>query len=154
MAPDCAAAELARVALGRRVTVRLKLGGSSMFPAVRPGDIATIRCGPDLPSRGDIVLYVRDGCCFAHRVIRFEGGRPVTQGDTLPAPDGPVAEDELLGRIVLIQRGRRCFVPPRTPPAWERAVAALCRRSGFFHRLVMLLWAAWRKVSTSSEEGH
>lgn len=144
---ELAKLELSVRLLAERGVIRLRLRGSSMFPAIRPGDIVTAENGHAGVNEGDILLFLRGTSLYAHRVIGFADDRLVTRGDALVAPDCPVSREELCGRIVRIQRLGREFAPPRRPPAYERAIAALCRRSNVFHRIALLLWAARLKLA-------
>lgn len=130
-----------------REYLHIRVAGSSMFPALRPGDLVTVKREPTPVCEGDILLCVREGRLCAHRVIGFQEGMPVTRGDALNVADGPVRDGELVGRVTGIQRGRRFLVPPRRPPVWERAVAALCRRSDALHRFFMLIWSLGRRIA-------
>lgn len=126
---DAAAHELAEEVIRKFGTVRLCVQGTSMMPAIRPGDTIEVRrTHPREISPGEIVLYSREGRFFAHRVIRRSntatGTHFVTQGDRLQAPDEPVSAAELLGRVTFIERGRR-RVPPRANIS--KAERALCR---------------------------
>lgn len=91
-------------------------------------------------SEGDIVLFGRDRRLFVHRVVT--GSQPqnaeiVTRGDAMPAPDPPVSESDLLGRVSFILRDGKCIEPSRSLRFSERAVAALVRRSAFAARVVV-----------------
>ncbi len=119
-----------------------------MFPALRPGDQLTIEPISSVSLQlGDLVAFIGpDGRLCTHRVVGFDAGHPVTRGDAAPAPDGPLAPHQLVGIVSRVQRAARSFAPPRIPPLWERAIAALCRRSDLFHRFVLRLWALRRKL--------
>jgi signal peptidase I len=110
---------------------RLSVTGSSMLPAVWPGDILTIRRQRAEEIReGEIVLSQREGWFVAHRVmrkIRQDGViMLLTRGDRLKKPDPLVAAEDLLGRVTVIQRGRR-LVNPRLTLRGRLSSWALCR---------------------------
>jgi hypothetical protein len=114
--------------------------GASMLPAQWPGDVLEVRrqgVAETLP--GQVVLYEREGCFVAHRVVDKirQKGRTllVTRGDRLTQPDPPVSQDELLGRITAIQRGNRRIVPRST--FWSRMASWVLCRSEFCTRVVM-----------------
>src|SRR5213594_1624457 len=92
--------------------VRLRVTGSSMLPSVWPGDILTV-CRAEarqiLP--GEIVLVARDGLLRAHRLIGKTERFLVTRGDSLLLNDPPVSDNELLGKVTSILRGRHRIVP-------------------------------------------
>ena len=139
LAPDgCAASknELAAEAVRSFGALRLRVTGSSMLPAIRPGDILLIRhCGMDEPVVGDVVLFTRERRLFAHRVVARLGARLVTQGDGVPQPDPRVDARELLGKVThVLRRGRP--LPMRRKLSFSgRMTAALVRRSAFAGRL-------------------
>ena len=113
----------------------MRVIGSSMLPAIRPGDIVTVRSG--LPARaaiGEVVLFLRESRFFVHRVVGRRGSALVTRGDALATPDPPVEPGEFLGFVVATERGRRPPAGPRQS-ALDRAAASLFRRSPFAGRL-------------------
>jgi len=123
--------------LHRMGEARIRVTGSSMLPAIWPGDILTIRrCRMADACAGDIALFTRDGRLFAHRVVGRGNERLVTRGDTVPTADGPVSDAEFLGIVVSVVRdGNRVG-----------SVDSLARRS-VTGRLVA---AAVRRSSTAS----
>jgi signal peptidase I len=97
--------------------VRLRVFGTSMVPCILPGDVVAIRraCVREI-SRGDVVLYSRKGRLFVHRVVNQIVSRSatdleepclITRGDRLAQDDPPVQEQELLGRVMRVERGNR-----------------------------------------------
>src|SRR5271169_1567312 len=62
--------ELVADALRSGVETRVGVMGTGMLPALWPGDILVVRGRAAAPSPGDIVLFVRYGRLFAHRVVR------------------------------------------------------------------------------------
>jgi signal peptidase I len=93
--------------------VRLRVYGTSMVPSILPGDFISVRRAgiPDI-SAGEIVLFFRDARFFVHRVVRrisLSGGESslITRGDRLLYDDPAVSADQLLGRVVLIERNNR-----------------------------------------------
>ena len=79
-----------------------------MLPAIRPGDIVTIRSGlPTEASTGDVVLFMREGRFFVHRVVGRGVAGLVTKGDAIPAEDPPVQPHEFLGFVISTLRGPR-----------------------------------------------
>jgi signal peptidase I len=93
--------------------VRLRVFGTSMVPSILPGDLISVqRAGVPEISRGEIVLYSREGRLFIHRVVACTNSpeQPllVTRGDRLNYNDPPVSSAELLGRVTSIECGDRC----------------------------------------------
>ncbi len=101
--------------------MRLRVTGTSMLPALWPGDLLTIESASFSSIRsGDLTFYSRDGRFFVHRLIRKkrEAGRDVliTRGDAQICADLPVVPD-LPGRVMEIRRGDRIIIPSRR---WRR----------------------------------
>ena len=130
---------LAAEALRRFGELRLRVSGSSMLPALWPGDLLVIRRAPLAElSRGDLVLFLRQGRFFVHRVLEVSASGLLTRGDALAAPDPPVSPQELLGRVISIWRNGRSAPP--LPPGWlARSLACLVGRSTRVHDLVIRL---------------
>jgi hypothetical protein len=87
--------------------LRLRVTGSSVLPAVWPGDVLSVRrrsATQALP--GDIILFARQGRLFAHRVVErtIHQGAPywITRGDRLDHRDPQVSPHELLGGDIII----------------------------------------------------
>jgi signal peptidase I len=133
--------ELADEILRSSGSLRLRVTGWSMLPTVMPGDTLLIeRIDSDAVAEGDIVLYGRDRRFFVHRVVtkcQSQKAEFVTRGDAMPAPDPPVPESDLLGRVSFILRNGKCIEPRRTLRLPERAVAAVVQRSTFAARVVV-----------------
>jgi len=100
---------------------KIRVTGSSMLPAVWPGDELVVRRRSVSEARtGEIAVFTREDRLFAHRVIAHDGGRLVTRGDAVPSPDPPVSDGELLGVVVSVSRDGM----PVQPPAAHRSVSA------------------------------
>jgi len=135
--------ELAAEAIRSFGALRLRVTGSSMLPAVRPDDVLLIRqCGIEAAAQGDIVVYLRQRRLFAHRVTARSGARLVTQGDAVAEPDFPVAADELLGKVVRIERRGNAVRNASKTTLPARIAAALFRRSAMAGRLFTRLQGA------------
>jgi signal peptidase I len=84
-----------------------------MMPTIFNGERITVR--PIEPSDiepGDIILYRYPGSVIAHRVVRIEkrdSGAPrfILRGDALGAPDEVVEVDQVLGKVVFVERSGR-----------------------------------------------
>ncbi|MGD0956827.1 MAG: S24/S26 family peptidase [Candidatus Acidiferrales bacterium] len=109
VAVDIALAEEVLKSYGK---LRILARGSSMVPAIFPGDILLVERDPLGRLRpGHIVLASRGGRFFAHRVVRLTalGGPPrvITRGDALPENDPPFLDEEVLGRVTALVRGEK-----------------------------------------------
>jgi len=136
---DAPQMELAAEALSGGREVRLCVRGSSMLPALWPGDILTIvrTCCRDAVC-GDIVLVRRN---VVHRLIQKENcdgrTRLITRGDAVSESDPPVAESELLGRVATIQRNGNRIVPRREIPGVLRFFAWMLRGCAPLRRICL-----------------
>lgn len=109
---------------------RLRVQGSSMLPALRPGDVLEVeRRAPAQVDAGTIILYQRGQRLFVHRVLRkeAESGALVARGDRLSRPDPAVRAEELLGEVTWVERGGRGFAPARRA-GWSAALLRLASR--------------------------
>jgi signal peptidase I len=119
--------------------VRLRAFGTSMVPAILPGDLISIqRAGLAEISSGQIVLYSKKDRLFIHRVVRHSVisisgnvNEPclITRGDRLLQDDPPVTSSELLGRVVFIERGKIQFKPEAQPSGCRSLFARVLRSS-------------------------
>jgi hypothetical protein len=148
--------ELAAEVLRTFGELRLQATGSSMLPAVWPGDILTVRSHAAAePLPGDIVVFKRDGRLVTHRVVEVRDPKSevripnpesriptpvpriefVTRGDRVRQNDAPISSHELLGRVVALKRGSRTLVPHRSPAS--RLASWILRHSDFATRVVV-----------------
>jgi hypothetical protein len=92
----------------------LRVTGTSMWPALWPGDTVEIRTAQIAEINiGDLAAFARNDRIFIHRVIRntMNGAATlVTRGDALPVEDPPVRESELLGIATVSERVPRTFL--------------------------------------------
>jgi len=142
--------DLAGEALRLSGTLRLRVMGWSMLPAVWPGDTLVIeRAESDAVSDGDIVLFSRDRRLFAHRVVAKDdraGESGIrTRGDAMPQADPPVSDRDLLGKVSYIVRNGKCIEPSKTPRLSERAISALVRSSDVAARVVVGVYGMRQK---------
>ena len=144
--------ELAAEVIRAFGSVRLRATGTSMVPAVQPGDLLSIR-RVDLgdASSGEIVLVVRGDRLFAHRIVG-KGGRWVdpyllTRGDRLLENDPPVFRSHLLGRVTSIERGGRRVDPRAWLKRSDGVLGRLLRASDRSTFLFVRLTALWRALS-------
>ena len=109
---------LAAEILRSRCAIRLRALGTSMLPAIWPGDVLVIEhCHPSEIQPGDIIGFMQEGRWLIHRVwkvvIDFDKLSFVTRGDSLAHEDSPVLPSELLGRVAAIHRNGHAFFPGR-----------------------------------------
>jgi signal peptidase I len=104
--------EISTALLTDGYSVRFRPKGHSMFPAIRDGEAVTV--APVRASevkRGDIILYRAERGLIAHRVTRLMGetNAPVfiTRGDSATSCDAPVNAQQVLGRVICVERNGR-----------------------------------------------
>ncbi len=93
--------------------VRFRAEGMSMHPTIRDGEMVTVE--PVEPSKvklGDIVLFRSKRGVTAHRLVGIErrsGARSrfFLRGDRMGACDDPVEAHQVLGKVILVERGKR-----------------------------------------------
>lgn len=99
--------------LSRGYSVRFRPGGHSMSPTIRDGEAVTVE--PVEAERvrvRDIILYRAARGLIAHRVVRIERREAMgaifhLRGDGATTPDAPVVADQILGRVVTVERKGR-----------------------------------------------
>ncbi|MGA1981848.1 MAG: S24/S26 family peptidase [Acidobacteriaceae bacterium] len=135
---DAAKRELAAEVIREFGEVSLRVTGTSMLPAVWPGDVITARRqnAAEL-SPGQIVLCYRNQAFSAHRLIgRCDEGL-ITRGDSLAYDDPPFREVEVLGAVISIRRdGRSVGLPCAW---WHGAVSRMVQRSELCARVLLRL---------------
>jgi hypothetical protein len=133
--------ELILDVLRRHGRCRLQVSGTSMLPALWPGDTVAIEHRPLTDMRvGDIVFYERGGRLILHRLVALPAGtfpaRLVTRGDSMPHSDPAVRLDSVLGVLAGVRRGEDWVAVPRSRTSISRLAAWLARSSGLV-RLVL-----------------
>jgi hypothetical protein len=148
--------ELASEVLRSFGSLRFAATGWSMLPTVWPGDTLVVeRVSRDHIHLGDVALVGRDGRLCAHRVVSKAGsGNPhwVTQGDAMSAPDRPVIENELLGRVAYLIRAGKLIAVPKELSVAERLTAKIVRRSVPAARALVYLHRVVRTPEKSAPE--
>ena len=123
---------------GAAPPVRILLNGGSMYPLVRMNcDYVTIVPLQEKPVPGDIVLFFNDITkrFVVHRVWEVENGKVMTWGDNCSASDGWFEMDSILGKIILIERGKRKIHPnPQKGMKWAK----------IWHKIKPSYYFCWR----------
>lgn len=114
--------------LARGYRVRFRAEGWSMHPTIRNGELITVApVAPSEVKRGDIILYRlyrlyrRRRGVIAHRVVGIERTSRgavcfVLRGDAADSCDAPVAADQVLGKVLAVDRaGCRVGLKSRRP---------------------------------------
>jgi signal peptidase len=120
--------------LGGRI--RLRVHGESMLPALWPADIVEIaHCSLQEVYAGDIVLALRDGRLFLHRLVgpATEAGFKL-RGDSMPGPDPWFPREAFLGRRVEPKNGPRVL-----PARLSRAIGMILCHFSMARRVALKL---------------
>ncbi len=103
---------LAGQILGDGHHLRFMASGTSMHPFIQDGDILEVTPPPYQPYLpGDIVLVAPEGeKLLVHRVVKTRqqagGYYYLIKGDHCPLPDGWFRQDNILGWVETLERGR------------------------------------------------
>ena len=106
-------AELLSLGLG----VRFRAPGTSMHPTIRHDDVITVEpIEPNTLKRGDIILYRFKSGFIAHRIVNIEEGNDsgltfILRGDASTTCDAPVKPEQVLGKVVGLERDNRPIDP-------------------------------------------
>lgn len=93
--------------------VRFRPGGFSMYPTIRDGEAVTVEpVSAREVRRGDILLYLSERRVIAHRVVGISEGTNAKRvftlrGDYLASCDLPVSAEQVLGRVISVERKGR-----------------------------------------------
>jgi signal peptidase I len=127
-----------------------------MLPTLWPGDVLTVHSvRPDQIEPGEIVLYMRQGRFFIHRIVskNFTREKPslVTRGDCMSENDPPVWSSQLLGKVIEVKRSGSVFVPAQKLSVFRRLLAWLFCHWTLFRRVGLRL-GAYRRGSDDQVE--
>jgi signal peptidase I len=134
--------------------LRLQVRGESMLPALWPGDVVGITsCSPEDVRPGEIVLALRDGRFFLHRLVALR--RPsgfLLCGDSMPGSDPQFPLEAFLGRLVRDQNANGVFGETWFAAKWSRALGLLLCHFTLARRLALKLHQ--RRVAAAGEFRH
>ena len=89
--------------------LKIKAGGYSMYPSIKPGTtifIEPLKADND-PAPGEIIAWKRESGFVVHRLVRLEKhGNDViffTRGDSCRYEDKAVTRDQIAGKVVRIE---------------------------------------------------
>ena len=106
--------DLLKEVLLRWGCARLQVNGTSMLPSLFPYDVVLLMpCSASELVPGDLVLGEHKQGWLLHRVVRLENGWMHTRGDLLSFDDPPTNAENVLAKVVGLERfGRQRAVPP------------------------------------------
>ena len=122
--------------------LHLRCYGSSMLPAILPGDELSF-----LPVQsctalaiGNIVVVQREQRIFVHRLVSRTATGWITRGDSLQQDDPAVFDIDILGVLVAqFRNGQRIPLRPLQQTRWAQLIRWLAARSSLM-RKIMLYW--------------
>jgi signal peptidase I len=121
--------------------VQLKVTGTSMVPALWPGDLLTVRsCSPYELAPGSIIVFRQDQQLIVHRLMHRLGDQIVTRGDARPRLDKAVESSQIVGRVEIVMRNGR---PVGLRDSLVRQFVAVCLRRSE--------WCTWFFLRASSK---
>lgn len=111
--------------------VRFRPSGNSMHPTIKDGEAITVAPvnASDI-KRGDILLYVTGRGVTAHRVSKINNFSTsfILRGDATGSSDEAVEFDQILGRVISVERdGRSINLTSRRAKMMRRARAGASR---------------------------
>ncbi len=87
------------------------VSGRSMLPLLEPGDQLKVLHGQSHVDVGDVITFYKDDTFVAHRImqIKTKQNRPViiSKGDNTPQFDPPLRLQEIVGRVIAVERNGR-----------------------------------------------
>jgi signal peptidase I len=86
-------------------TFRLQVTSRSMHPVLQPGDtlLAQVVLPHDLRC-GDLLVVPRATDFVTHRLVKKDKDTWILKGDCSPQPDPAVRPDQVIGRVIEIER--------------------------------------------------
>ncbi len=101
--------------------VQFVIKGRSMYPTLRTGDLVDVDpTEKETLETGDIVVFQKERELICHRLVEIhEKVSPhplLTQGDATTHPDPPLSQQEILGKVISIERKGKKWIPPREIP--------------------------------------
>lgn len=161
MKPDSALrCELAAEVTARFGRVCARASGTSMVPAVHPGDLVFIdRLTPLELKVGDIVAFRRHDRWVIHRLASLipdprdpqaEAHWCVTRGDRIRHGDPPVRDSEIIGRVTYIERAGARFLVSRRQGEVQQLTGMLLSFSDLATSLYLRLFGLRRYCSNRS----
>lgn len=153
---SAAVRELLEAILEKGQHVRFRAGGMSMFPFILNGDVATIA---PLDRRGlrpgDIVAFLHpsSNSLTLHRLIGVENDYYEIRGDSAMQPDGKIPLDNILGKVIRVERKGRDV--RMGVVSGGRAIAFMSRRGmlGRVATMIIHVLALYRRTVRPGQYG-
>jgi signal peptidase I len=120
----------------------LLVRGISMLPLLQDGDEVLISHDLSLLRRGEIVVFQKENCLVAHRVVRIKkeaggGTTYLTKGDNTLQFDSPVGNTAILGRVISIRKnGQETRLNSPYQRFWNSVLAVYHSFTGILYQLL------------------
>lgn len=127
--------------LSTGVPIRVNLGGRSMLPFLKAGDMATVvPVDASVLEVGDIVMFQVPAKMIAHRIIRIQKNEAaytiITKGDSSKHPDAPLTAGDILGKLIAFEHKGQ--IHDLDSPVWKKRGRFMARNSHKFRLLYYL----------------
>ncbi|HTP10130.1 MAG TPA: signal peptidase I [Anaerolineae bacterium] len=120
--------------------LRLTVTSDSMRPLLQVGDVVVVQpIEPRTLRPGDVIVVQRDGAWITHRLVTVDARGWYTHGDNARTSDAAASADEIIGRVIAIERGDQTI--DLQQPHWR----AIDRRINRIQRWQMHLFATLRQ---------
>lgn len=126
--------------------VQLRVAGCSMVPILWPGDLVFVQpCDFSRLEPGMVIVFRQHEKLVVHRILRREHGAVITRGDARGRLDGPVRNEDIVGRVdEVLRKGKR--VGLQSSPR-QMFTASILRRSEICTRLYLRCSSMLRRVA-------
>lgn len=129
MPANLTACYLIKEVIKKQGWVELPAEGTSMYPLIKQGDICRfVPCEAMKLKKGEIILFhTLSGSLVAHRLLSVESiNEQVTyllKGDTNFGADEPVGQEQLIGKLTSIHKGKyRIKLPSLSVHVWSQMI--------------------------------
>ena len=128
--------------------LRLTVTSDSMRPLLRVGDVVVVQpADPHILQPGVVVVVQRGSQWTTHRLVAVDGHGLHTHGDNTRFADEPVSTDQLVGRVIAIERTDEII--DLQQPRWQ----VIDRRINRVQRLQLRVLAAARTPGGTRSTG-
>ena len=137
--PGSTFASLLKGVLEMGASLRFRANGVSMTPFIKQGDLVTLSpYSGSAPRMGDVAAFFFPDTekLTIHRVVGKKGDGYLLKGDNATAGDGVIPLENILARVIKVERGEREI---RLGLRQERYLIALLARSNLLLSLFSVL---------------
>ena len=104
---------LLRETLQREGQFCLQMEGHSMSPTLLPGCELEVVPLPERVQLGQLIVFAGSENLVVHRLVHYQKGRWITQGDGCLTPDPPFEPEQALGIVLAAYQDKRPCWPSR-----------------------------------------